>query len=1398
MADLYRDYFEIDPEYFPQVNAAIIDQQPNLWKKFYPHETFVSLIKNTISVLSRRQKVSIWVEGAYGTGKSHAVLTLKKLLDASEEDTKAYFDKYPDQLSNDLYNQFQNIKSGENKILTVHRYGSSSIYGDSSLVAAIQDSIINALNESGMERIAQGTLKDAAIKWLSQEWARDAFDKLLKTEYTDLFEGDDVDGVIKKLNTYSGESLQEIMTKIMKVGDEKQFKALTLDVDGLVEWIQVVIQENNLKAIVFIWDEFTEYFKNNMRALTGFQKIADMSGSDPFYLLLVTHNIMHLFPETDKEWKKILGRFISPICEIELPENMAFRLMGTAMEKSSDPVISAEWSETCDELYERTHDSRALVKNKARIDDNELKNILPIHPYAALLLKHISSAFDSNQRSMFDFIKNDRGDEIKGFQWFIDNYGPFDENPLLTIDMLWDFFYEKGKEFLTPSIRTILDSYGLSTSKQLNRDEKRVLKTVLLLQAISQQTGDSVDLFIPNEKNLNNAFEGSDIDNGAASRIASGMIPDVLFKRPMGGGKFQFASALVNAGNVAEIDKQKEEQKKKPTSSLIAMAEMESAIPLNGALKLRYKVDYATAADFRPKINTLRNRESDIGNKILSLVTFAKDDEESATIGRYIKEALADSSYNIVFIDASVTPLGTDMFEQYVEAMANSVVNLKQDKSLAAQYETNAKDVLKRWKNKIADGEFVIYTQEDTEGKRVVKVDGVYSELSAINRKKYPDSLETGGSVTDTMWQATALPTGIECGINRSTSGQYKSSNSQTKLENYIGDAWEQERYWEKNPHTFISRLKVYVDSVIEKKFKEEGRISIADVYDSLKIAPYGFMPCNLTAFIMGFLLKEYANDAYSWTDGMSSDVMSVAKMKETIAEIIKHNMTPIPRYKNKYIVTMTKEEKAFNEASAVIFGIDKNACTSIEQTRERIRQKMKELSFPVWCVQSIITGMSLKTDASVINEVIDLYGGIANVNNMGQSKTETDIAIRIGELSIENDFLVEDLASLVTCENCIEGMKKYIADYEDGKLIDLSIEIGDDGQYINCLKKKFDADAANWVWNKDTANHKISEVILEYEIVSESNKYIPKNISFDNTIHEWMERCNQIKISFQYAKNYWEELSQLMEILYETKRLGQFMEQRKQKFLEQIRLNGAAFNEFYINQTVIFSKSCSYILAQLTEEDIPEVLKKIPTGMFTQEKRSYQTTVENTVKKYIEEQGSAKLKKLWKDKSGSESPREWSKENLTPILCMVPEKDVQLARQVFDTIGRRQIDKSAVDRAIEFLGNATFWNKMADKNARDEAFSRIIIKSYNTLLDNVDEVRKHINESVTAEPYDWFGLPEIDKKLEQMAQYKYTESGCDKAIEKINAMDIADVKRYLTDLIKDNMTVGMEIIKDN
>lgn len=1406
MLEKYRHYFDIDPEYFPQVNEAIINNNPEIWKKYYPHETFVKLIKDTVSVLSRQQKLSIWVEGAYGTGKSHAVLTLKKLLDATEEDTRGYFAKYPQQLSNDLCNQFQRLKNDGKKIITVHRYGSSSIYGDNRLVFVLQESIEQALAANGIKHGGTEALKRAAVSWLSQSWAKDAVNSLIKEKYSNLFGGDNVEVIIEKLQTYTGTALIELMSNVAKIGEENHFKALSLDVNALVQWIRDVIRENDLKAIVFIWDEFTNYFENNLKALTGFQQIVEMSATDPFYMIIVTHKSAGLFSDTDKDQKRILDRFVKPTCNISLPENMAFRLMGSAMVKNEDSAVLEDWKDTADELYERTKDSRKLVMTKANISDTELKNILPIHPYAALLLKYISSAFDSNQRSMFDFIKNDHGDVIKGFQWFIDNCGPEDENPLLTVDMLWDFFYEKGKEHLAADIRSILDCYSRAATTQLGMDEQRVLKTILLLQAISQRVGDTVELFIPDEKNINNAFEGSDLDIGAAGRIAEKLCRDkILYHRPLGANKYQF-SALVNAGDLSEVEKEKEKIRKKTTSALISEGSVSEAVALSGALKLRYVVKVVSSTDFRTTINTVRNQETSYDGKIVAIVALAQNDSESATIDKMIKDAISDGSYHMVFVDASVTPLGKDGIEQYVDAMANSQYQRRKDNGLANQYEQNAKEVLKKWRNKIASGEFRIsYLGNDGQVvyERVNSLEQLCSALSGINRQIFANSLETGSSVIDNMWAANSLKSGVECGASQITRGTFSSGNPQTKLENYIGvDAWKQPEgskpYWETKPFLLISKIKLQVMGTVHTAFQSEGRVSIARIYEDLKAAPFGFLPCNLTAFVMGFVLKEYVDGTYSWSDGLTNDALTVEKLKEMVSEVISLQITQNPRYRDKYIVMLTKEEKAFNEASSLIFNIPLNQCTNVEQTRERIRNEMKKLSFPIWSLKYVLDPSVLKVDPVLVGQLIDLYGGIANSQNLPGGKSDNDIALEIGKSCIQKPDLAAALKSILTQEKCIDGMKKFLETFEAGTLVLLADEVGDNGQYINVLKSKFDADAANWVWSQETAEQKIREVILEYRIIVESNKVNSKTVSFQNTIGEWCDKCNYIRMSYSAAKGYLNEAGEFFSMLYQIKKAGNILDSQKAKFYQLLVANMAAFKEFYSNQLGLFRQVCGFYIEShgFTEEEIADLYKTLPMNCFTRDKSEYLGLVENTVAKFNAARGSAKLKKLWLDRTETVSPREWSRKYKMPILCMIEDSQMQMAKATFDTVNRQKADALSIDKAIAFLETATFYHLLKNEEERNKAFFSAVVKDYSVMLTEIDEIKNYLDRVISAEPYEWLGLPEVDKKLRQMAEAKYNQVGCDKALEKIDSMDIADLKRYLKDLIKDNMIVGMEIIK--
>lgn len=1396
----YRYYFDIDPDYFPAVNEAVINSNPDMWKKFFPHDTFVKLVKNTVNVLDRKQKLSIWVEGAYGTGKSHAVLTLKKLLDTDESDIQEYFDKYG--MDKDLCNNFLRIKNS-GRVLTVHRYGSSNIHGDNDLVLAIQESIEKAFAVAGIENKGKDSLKEAVIRYLTDAENKQSFNVYVKGSYADLFGGDDVDAIVEKLRTYEDAALHALMDKIFKVARERQIRAFSMTASDLADWVKEVIEVNDLKAIVFIWDEFTEYFYNNSRNLTGFQELCELSETEPFYFILVTHVSSGLFHEGDKDFIKLNGRFVNPHSLISLPENIAFQLMGAAMEKNTDKVVQDDWAEVTDELSDRTKESRKIVMGIASIKEKEMLDILPIHPYTALLLKHISSAFDSNQRSMFDFIKNDRGDEIKGFQWFIDNFGPEDDNPLLTIDMLWEFFYDKGRDLLAHDIRTVLDYFTRSQNQKLDVDEKRILKTVLLLQAISRHAGDSVELFIPNEKNVDHAFEGSDMDGGAAGRCADKLVRDkILFKKQLGNGKFQY-NAYVNEVSGAELDKFKEDIDRKTTSALITeqltdRTTVTDALTLGGAMKLRYELKYVSAADFDQTIRALRNCETEFENKIPAVACFAKNDTEANAIAKKIRDAIKDGSFNIVFIDATVTPFGQDGYSQYRDEMAQSMYQQGKDNTLASQYSNNAKDALKKWKTRIAGGEFVVYTKKKPDGERATSMESLMAILQGINKEKFPDCLEAAYNVLPTMFTPSSLKLGVECGATRTTRQIFSSGNVTTKLETALQDAWNDDRYWESHPNILISRIKKTVDEAIQKAFDDGGRISIKSIYEIVQGKPYGFMPCNLSAFILGFVLKEYIDGSYSWSDGLTNDALNLDKLKEMVAEVINLRITPNARYKDKYIVAMTPEEKAFNEATSIAFGIPLHLCTSIEQTRERIRNKMKEYSFPIWTIKEIIPGIALKTEESVIRSLIDCYCGIANSNNMGGSKTDNSIALEIGEICLKNKNASEDLKGLLTKENCTEGMKKYVADFEGGQLIELASKIGDNGQYINVLRGKFDADAANWVWNIETAQQKIREVILEYKIISESSKVIGKNITFTNTIREWCDKCGLIRISYAAAKNQFGAIESFMEMLFSIKRAGTILDSQKQKFLDLLVANAEGFNRFYNNQVDLFKEVCAFYLDGFSDEEIRGLYQTLPTGVFTDDKAAYTNMVDAKAKDYRSNLGNEQLKALWKEKTKSASPREWSRKHLMPILSLVPDAEVQNARAAFGTLNRNHPDASSVEKAKEYLEKASFYRLMDDQTTLDRIFRDTIIKNYAVMLTDIDEVKRYLDSRITQEPYDWFGLPEVDKKLQQMAEAKYNQEGCTRALEKIDSMDVADVKRYLKELIKDNMTVGIEIIKEN
>lgn len=706
-------------------------------------------------------------------------------------------------------------------------------------------------------------------------------------------------------------------------------------------------QKNDIK-IVLVWDEFSGFFKQNRNSLDEFQKIVALCQEAPFYFIVVTHQTESIINSEDSTWKVVQQRF--HFSEISLPDNIAFNLIGHAF--NIKPAALDMWNLCADDLNNRLSTSRAAVMKAARISDPRvIKDIMPIHPMTALILKNIAVAFQSNQRSMFDFIKIANADDTQAFQWFIEKTGPDDDHPLLTVDMLWDFFYVKGRDNLTADIRMILDTFP--QQQNLREDEKRVLKTILIMQAIDKRLGGTIELLKPTEQNISYVYEGitSGLDTNCKN-IAKGLAAKgILVTTPIGNNKYAYGAAVL-AGDQAKIDEVKKTIKQNSTTAkLVAEGKLETVLSLPPALKLRYEMNpgngnlvSVTSADFTKKINELK--DAPVGWHFLAVIAFAKNDDEAISLRKMIKEAAQNEEYeNIVFIDALSTVLGEDDFDAYVDFAAMAQYYHDNPK-LATENTIKAQQVLAvTWKNRIYSGSFTIYHSQCKEGEKVIGGSTVAEVLQTIVTSKYKYIFDFCRGVNENQLKTTQLKLAAKCGINKSTSGVMARAEKSV-----LSSVWDVNEYWADSETSGleISVIKRDLEEIISEGFKRDGQISIDDIYSHLEVE-YGFAPCNLSAFIVGFLLKEYGGEPFRYLDSSGShDSMSAEKLSEMIGNYISGKSQPT------YIVKMTPEEMAFYEVTEKAWGLESDSCAHISQAQVGVKNKMQSLRLPVWSLKEV------------------------------------------------------------------------------------------------------------------------------------------------------------------------------------------------------------------------------------------------------------------------------------------------------------------------------------------------------------------------------------------------------------------------------------------------------------
>ncbi len=1400
MAKLYREYLSVDENFIPVFNAHKDKQFPDRWKSFYPHNNFKSILAQLIDTLqmnSVEKTKPIWMSGAYGTGKTFASFVIKHILEDNLIDIKPYFEANNMQA---LYAKLAGIRS-KGDILVIHTSSSSRITSDNRLINAIKEAVKQKLRIAGYTYFGAKSQYDIVLTSLKDEGSsfnfRNAFNKH-KTDFKDYFNNEgnvDTDLIIKNLEELDLEDSLDLLETIMEVAEKEKY-IWDMSIQSLIDWIDDIKKHNNLQAIMFIWDEFTEFFKNNQHNITGLQKIAEASDTIKFFFFLITHQSTEII--NDPVAKKIIEtRFKLPV--IEMADATAFQLMGNAIK--INPDLLNEWEKETEDLWQRVERCAkdSIIRYSDDINGAELKTLLPLHPYAAYLLKIISKNISSNQRTMFQFLSGDYedGESIKAnFRYFIDNHSnEMHKWNYLTVDNIWDYFFTNENVDFDTEFKSVMSQYA-NYESLLDQDKKKVLKVALILTALQQKNAASrarglIGLLRPTLVNISACFIGTPLQSSIA-RIMTELVTKQIF------GKIEEGTDTLYVQSTGIVDDEKLEKLKTELKKQLPFEKIledttysiyERFLP-NDYLKYRYVIKSITPSDYKSSLEKLMVEKP---NKIPMLYLFAKNESEQSKIKLVLEKIYAMANREVVVVDFSSQTFTDVAYEKFISSKAEEKYysanpNQKNQSELAKR---NAKTIIDEWKNKLDMTGLDVYFDIG----EVVKCQGganLRKRISEFNEIIFSSGLEEL-SKNDKVFAET----GYKETVAQMAMGKIPVANNFSYL-NSISiklaneNIWNNCDYYKTNQSHLISKMKLDVEKIINDGFNRNRKIAIVDIWKMLEQKPYGLLSCTGSVFILGFLLKEYADTIYYKHDGINTVSLNFSDLSELIFAVVKGN----PKANNQYIIKQTPEHVEFCKITGKIFKIAADKQNSIDDIAKYIKVFLSSNEYPLWSLKYYAEEELCEDDTlKVIIDSINCFCEFVS-NNDSNGKDKTKIAEDLYRIYKSNAGIDDVLDQVVRVENMKLGMQYYIGKYKP-EMIKLTRIIGITAdEYLYDLNKKVSADAS-YLWVIGDTNRQIDNLYEDIQLIHVINGLLPeKKKTFETVTNALKDKLNLIKIPSALL---FDERSDLVDIFKCFYSIRNNSITNKADVIKIIENKVIVFNAFFNNHFSEFEKIIkSKLNISLANDEVEYLFAKIETGTLHKQPETFLQFINMELDRYRKNKKINQLYKLWQEKTESDSPKKWSEKYTIPILCLYQD-DIVNAQMVFDIINKTRFAKTEaeMDRVIEYIskGKLERLENLADCN---EAFKKYFSGAYDLIIDDIQELKLVIQKQITGDVYDWIVKKvTIDTIVKKYAEKRYQDMYKDKVKEKINKLSATSAQKFLQRLIEDKPLLGIDILQD-
>lgn len=849
----------------------ISEEKQGEWVSFIPNEQFNNVLRTVIKSVRNNDidnHKSFWINGTYGTGKSHAVAVISHLLGDWVEDICDWVDyEYKDSKFERIRESIYSLRKTK-RLLTVNVYGLRSMTHPGDLALVLQKAVTDTLRKHKIE-IAVSTDYENYIAHIQQN--PEIWNHLIDTHTSLSSVVSDCQQLIDGLST--GDIA--IFHRVTDTLREAQLD-IRLNNDNIKKWLGEV--ENSLaelgtySGLLIIWDEFTDVMTDaiGIPVLKQLQEVAEkfMNDDSNSYLFLISHP--SAFNGIDPEqMKQTDGRYHR--MKYNMEPVSAFKIMSRKFEI----IDEQRHSQMCQQFYTMNSyllDIFTATSNDPQSTRDDLFNLFPLHPGTANLATHYATVVGSSSRSVFEFLG--QNDSIREF---LDSEEHFLNRDTITADYLWDYVLKVFQDDVTNygAVTERYNSYKLQVSNE-GETCLAVFKGILLLNAFNNVSGDNNNgLVTPSEDNIHALFAGTRYDDEVDAVLRWFNEQGIVQRAP--GGLYSVQFSALPSGEIEEcktvlrnVDYRFTEQILNFSDAASTAFEKKMMQKVIRPYGYKFFSDHQNEAVLRSQIKNARKATKT--SALFFALLMARNNTELGVLRSFAEKCAEDESdndlKNIVFLVFDET-LTDAKYEQFIEYQANYACASKHG-FLDQQkvHRDHAVSMVKEWMDGVQRGNANVYINGKEKQPISVKhlSSIVNSVIAPIIFPYGPDACELlRQKAPSTFWKQQNSKEIVRTFIFATAKEELSTITAQMRpVQFLVQECLDDNMEW-KNDVPENHPFKVVYDKVqsIIKYADKSLPFNFDDKFSVLQKPPYGLYGSFAPMAMMAFALKPWANKIF-------------------------------------------------------------------------------------------------------------------------------------------------------------------------------------------------------------------------------------------------------------------------------------------------------------------------------------------------------------------------------------------------------------------------------------------------------------------------------------------------------------------------------------------------------